>query len=80
MATSNRRRDVLARLNTAYGGKMYLCVSELSRKLGFDRQTLANRLDRANVPRMKNGRRKEYTQEDIRGLAVSVGGRIMTAP
>lgn len=66
MATNNRRRDLLERLDRAYEGKMYLCISALARKIGCDRDVLSSCLKAANVPKRKRGNRIEYAKEDIR--------------
>lgn len=66
MATNNRRRDLLARVEHAYEGKMYLCISVLARKLGYDRHWLSNALKNAGVHKNRRGNRIEYAKEDIR--------------
>lgn len=66
MATNNRRRDLLVRVEQAYEGKMYLCISVLARKLGYDRHWLSNALKNAGVHKNRRGNRIEYAKEDIR--------------
>lgn len=66
MPTNNRKRDLLARVDHAFDGKMYLCLSALAQKLGYDRHWLSQALKAAEVPWRKRGNRIEYAREDIR--------------
>lgn len=66
MTTDNRRRDLLAQVDAAFEGKMYLCISGIAKKLGFNRHWLAKALEADGVPRRKRGNRVECTQRDIR--------------
>ncbi len=66
MATNNRRRDLMDRLDKAYGGKMYLSTRAVAMALGFDRDWLSDRLKAAGVPCLRLGNRTNYEQHDIR--------------